>query len=61
MVIEGRQSASLRHTMYMKATVSITSLFTEGRKQHWLGPAKTYILRGTPRTCAIKTRAATDN
>ena len=26
-----------------------------------LGPAKTYILRGTPRTCAIKTRAVTDN
>ena len=26
-----------------------------------IGPAKTYILRGTPRTCAIKTRAATDN
>ena len=26
-----------------------------------LRPAKTYILRGTPRTCAIKTRAATDN
>ena len=28
---------------------------------HSLGPAKTYILRGTPRTCAIKTRAVTDN
>ena len=26
-----------------------------------LGPAKTYILRGTPQTCAIKTRAVTDN
>ena len=26
-----------------------------------LGPAKTYILRGIPRTYAIKTRAATDN
>ena len=26
-----------------------------------LGPAKTYILRGTPRTCAIQTRAVTDN
>ena len=26
-----------------------------------LGPAKTYILRGTPRTRAIKTRAVTDN
>ena len=24
-----------------------------------LGPAKTYILRGTPQTYAIKTRAAT--
>ena len=29
--------------------------------QNILGPAKTYILRGTPRTCAIKTRAVTDN
>ena len=28
---------------------------------YMLGPAKTYILRGTPRTCAIKTRAVTDN
>ena len=28
---------------------------------HGLGPAKTYILRGTPRTYAIKTRAVTDN
>ena len=26
-----------------------------------LGPAKTYILRGTPRTYAIKTRAVTNN
>ena len=26
-----------------------------------LGPAKTYILRGTPRIYAIKTRAVTDN
>ena len=26
-----------------------------------LGPAKTYTLRGTPRTYAIKTRAVTDN
>ena len=26
-----------------------------------LGPAETYILRGTPRTYAIKTRAVTDN
>ena len=26
-----------------------------------LGPAKTYALRGTPRTYAIKTRAPTDN
>ena len=26
-----------------------------------LGPAKTYILRGTPRTYAIKTQAVTDN
>ena len=26
-----------------------------------LGPAKTYILRGTPLTYAIKTRAVTDN
>ena len=26
-----------------------------------LGPAKTYILRGTPRTYAIKTRAVTDD
>ena len=38
------------------------------RRAHWvffiennLGPAKTYILRGTPRTYAIKTRVATDN
>ena len=31
---------------------------------YMLGPAKTYIgyiLRGTPRTYAIKTRAVTDN
>ena len=27
----------------------------------FLGPAKTYILRGTPRTYVIKTRAVTDN
>ena len=26
-----------------------------------LGPAKTYILRGTARTYAIKTRVVTDN
>ena len=26
-----------------------------------LGPAKTYVLRGTPRTYATKTRAVTDN
>ena len=26
-----------------------------------LGPAKTYILRGTPQTYAIKSRAVTDN
>ena len=29
--------------------------------QNRLGPAKTYILRGTARTYAIKTRAVTDN
>ena len=29
--------------------------------KYFLGPAKTYILRGIPRTYAIKTRAATDN
>ena len=28
---------------------------------HKLGPAKTYILGGAPRTYAIKTRAVTDN
>ena len=28
---------------------------------HMLGPAKAYILRGTPRTYAIKTQAVTDN
>ena len=27
----------------------------------FLGSAMTYILRGTPRTYAIKTRAVTDN
>ena len=32
-----------------------------GLGTHSLGPAKTYILRGTPRTYAIKTRAVTDN
>ena len=31
------------------------------RERDALGPAKTYILRGTPRTCAIKTRNVTDN
>ena len=31
------------------------------REKNILGPAKTYILRGTPQTCAIKTRAVTDN
>ena len=30
-------------------------------EEHILGTAKTYILRGTPRTYAIKTRAVTDN
>ena len=40
---------------------------SRGKEQHWgfvgipLEPAKTYILRGTPRTYAIKTRAVTDN
>ena len=29
--------------------------------EYSLGPAKTHILRGTPQTCAIKTRAVTDN
>ena len=33
----------------------------EQRDGNCLGPAKTYILRGTPRTCAIQTRAVTDN
>ena len=32
-----------------------------GQCGYALGPAKTYILRGIPRTCAIKTRAVTDN
>ena len=31
------------------------------KQSHYLGPAKTYILRGTPRTYAIRTRAVTDN
>ena len=36
--------------------------FCKGKEYHYtLGPAKTYILRGTPRTYAIKTRAVTDN
>ena len=30
------------------------------RAIYTLGPAKTYILRGIPRTCAIKSRAVTD-
>ena len=30
-------------------------------KSDVLGPAKTHILRGTPQTYAIKTRAVTDN
>ena len=30
-------------------------------EKYKLGPAKTCILRGTPRTYAIKTRAVTDN
>ena len=34
---------------------------THAHNLHTLGPAKTCILRGAPRTYAIKTRAVTDN
>ena len=41
------------------SSVSTVSETPEGRNK--LGPAKTYILRGAPRTYAIKTQAVTDN
>ena len=47
--------------------ITVASLAVRRDNIYWqvnantLGPAKTYILRGTPRTCAFKTRAATDN
>ena len=36
-------------------------LSNAGTERNILGPAKTYILRGTARTYAIKNRVVTDN